>query len=421
MKSVWLSLVVVYILVALNSTGNCQLTIEACQEKSRSRYPLIRQHDILALLENYTIDNANKGYLPQFSLSAKTTYQSDVTKLPIKLPGVQSLEKDQYQIAAEVSQILWDGGAIAAQKVISKATSDMEKQKLNVELFSLNDRVNQLFFGILLLAEQLIQNDILQKELQTNFTRVAAWMQNGIANQSDLNAIKVEQLNTLQRRTELLSTQRSYREMLSTLTGEPISESTELIKPDIQPPITDTLSINRPELALFQAQSALFSSQTRSLIAANYPKISLFVQGCFGRPGLNMLDNDFSFFYIAGLRFMWNFGSFYTYHNNLSKNDLSIRSIQLQKETFLFNTGLKVTQQCGEIDKYFDLIKNDDEIIALRSSIKKSAEAKVENGTISVTDLIREINAENLALQTKSLHNIQLLLAQYTLKNTINN
>lgn len=403
--------------------GNAQgLTIETCQDKAAANYPLVKQFGLLEKTNEYSISNANKGYLPQLSLSARLTYQSEGTELPIKIPNVTipALSKDQYQAVLEANQTIWDGGLIKAQKKGIEASTEAEKHKLDVDLYTLKDRVNQLYFGILLLNEQLIQNDILQTELQTNYDRVAAYKRNGVANQSDLDAIKVEQLNAQQREAELRSSRKSYLQMLSALTGQPIDEKTTLEKPAM--PKTDIVIENhRPEIKLFDAQSRLFESQKEAINAGNLPKIGLFVQGGVGKPGLNMLTNAVSPFYIGGVRLSWNISGFYTQKNNLEKLELSKKSVDVQKETFLFNNNLANLQQQNEIDRLKEVLKNDDEIIVLRNNIKKSAEVKVQNGTLTVTDLLREINSESLAKQTKALHEIQLYISIYQQRNTTNN
>jgi len=95
--------------------------------------------------------------------------------------------------------------------------------------------------------------------------------------------------------------------------------------------------------------------------------------------------------------------------------------VDIQKETFEFNNNIVTRQQQTEIEKLQSTLANDDEIIRLRRNIKKAATSKLENGTASVSDLIRELNAENQAIQLKSLHEIQLLMNVYQLKNNINN
>jgi len=414
---------VILLSIICQLSSMAQLTVEVCQEKAKANYPLVKQYGLIEQTAQYNISNANKGYLPQLTLSAKGTYQSQVTKLPITIPNVTipGLSKDQYQAVVEANQVIWDGGAISAQKKITNANTEVEKQKLEVDLYTLNERVNQLYFGILLINEQLRQNDILQNELQTNYNRIASYKQNGVANQSDLDALKVEQINTQQRETELKSTQKSYFIMLSALTGLVIDAKTELIKPEINLANLNATTNHRPEIGLFDAQNKLLESQKELLNVGNRPKIGAFVQGGYGKPGLNMLTNAFSDFYIGGIRLSWNLSGYYTQKNNLNKIEISKKAMDVQKETFLFNSDLKTRQQQTEIEKLQSTLSNDDEIIRLRGNIKKSATAKVDNGTLSITDLIREINAEDQAKQLKSLHEIQLIMNVYQLKNNINN
>ena len=408
------------------------LTIESCQEKAKANYPLVKQYGLIEQTAKYNISNANKGYLPQVTLSARATYQSDVTQIPSSLGDVlskltgkpfsfPSLAKDQYQAVLEATQVIWDGGVICTQNKITKAGTEVEKQKLEVDLYTLKDRVNQLFFGILLLNEQLKQTEILKNDLQTNYNRLNAYVKNGVAQQSDLDAIKVEQLNVIQRESDLKATIKTYGILLSSLTGLEINNKTELKKPDVDVSVLKADINHRPELSLFNAQNKLYENQKSLIQSANLPKIGAFVQGGYGQPGLNMFTTGFSPFYIGGVRFSWNISGLYTQKDNLNKIDINKKSVEIQKETFLFNNNLLTKQQQNEIEKLQSTIVNDDEIIRLRESIKKATNAKLENGTASVNDLIRDLNAENQAKQLKSLHEIQLLMNVYQLKNNINN
>jgi len=414
-----------FLCIQLNLSAQ-SLTVETCQTKAIANYPLVKQYGLIEQTSQFNISNENKGYLPQLSLSAKATYQSAVTQIPAVLGqklGVTlpSLAKDQYQAVLEASQVIWDGGVISSQKKTTYAGTEVEKKKLEVDLYALKDRVNQLFFGILLLNEQLKQNDILENDLATNYNRLEAYKQNGIANQADIDAVHVEQLNANQQKEDLKSTRKTYSMMLSALTGLLISDRTELSKPEVDLSILKDTMNRRPEIGLFEAQNKLYESQKSLLNAGNLPKLGAFVQGGYGQPGLNMFTIGFSPFYIGGLRLSWNISGLYSQKNNISKMELSRKSVDIQKETFLFNNNLNTKQQQNEIVKLQSTLSNDDEIIQLRVNIKKAATAKMENGTASISDLIREINAENQARQLKSLHEIQLLMTVYQLKNNSNN
>lgn len=407
------------------------LTLDSCRQKARLNYPLLKQYGLIEKTADYNISNANKAYLPQLNLMVKATYQSDVTEIPASLGqaisqltgkpfSFPSLSKDQYQAVLEVNQLIWDGGLVSAQKKSIQATGEAEKQKLEVDLYALNDRINNLYFGIMLLKEQLNQNEILRNELATNLKKVEAYKQNGIAQQSDVDAIKVEQINVLQRQTDLKAVLSTYLQMLSAFTGLEITEHSVLDKP-ILPETTIATENKRPELYLFDSLHKMLDSQRDAVYAANLPKLGVFAQGGYGRPGLNMFTSEFSTFYIGGVRLTWNISGFYTQKTNLNKIDVSKKNIEVQRETFLFNNSLITKQQFNEIEKLKITLKNDDEIIRLRTNIKKAAEAKVTNGTLTVTDLLREINAESIAKQTRILHETQLYMAVYQFKNNINN
>ena len=414
---------ILFIQLNLNAQN---ITIDVCQAKAKTNYPQVKQYGLIEQTAQFNISNANKGYLPQLNLSAKATYQSEVTQIPpvlgqklgVTLP---SLAKDQYQAVLEATQVIWDGGVISSQKKYTNSGTEVEKQRLEVDLFALKDRVNQLFFGILLLNEQLKQNDILKNDLLTNFNRLSAYKQNGIANQADIDAISVEQLNANQRESDLRSNRKTYSLMLSALTGMNFTDGTEFIKPATDLSILNDTTNHRPEIDLFKAQNDLYESQKSIITAGNAPKIGAFVQGGYGQPGLNMFTIGFSPFYIGGIRLSWNISGLYSQKNNVNKLNLSKKTVDIQKETFLFNNDLVTKQERNEIEKLQSTFNNDDEIIRLRQNIKKSTSAKLENGTATISDLLRDLNAENQALQLKSLHEIQLLLSVYQLKNNINN
>ena len=400
-----------------------------CYECSRANYPQVRQYRLIEQTEQYNLSNAAKGWLPQLAVNAKATYQSDVTKLPFdadklsaSIPGfeIPTLSKDQYQVVAEVNQTIWDGGVIRATRRLTEAQATADREQLNSDLYILNDRVNQLYFGCLLQDELIRQNGLLQKELQINIDRITAMMDNGVANQSDRESMEVELLNARQKEIELKASRVAFGRLLSALIGRPYDKDRILVVPSI-PGNPLSGEINRPELRALDAKSYLLEVQNKQITSGLMPRLGAFVQGGYGRPGLNMLEDDFNPFYIAGVRLSWNMGKLYTLKNDRRRVTTARQQVEVQRETFLFNTSLELMQQNTEIQKISDLMKADDEIIRLRTSIKNAAEVKLANGVISVTDLIREINAEDLAKQAAAAHRIQHLNAVYNYMYTTNN
>ena len=412
------------ILVLLSGflSAYAQPTVEQCHEKAKANYPSVQRYGLIQRSEQYNLSNANKGYLPQLSLSAKATYQTDVVSLPFEIPiqGIEmpSLNKDQYQAVLEADQTLWDGGAIRSQKKRTQAEAEVDSRQLDVDLYTLNQRVNNLYFGILLLGDQREQNRLYREELQRNYDLVASYVRNGVANQADLDAVQVEQLNANQQRIELESNEKAYRQMLSALIGEPLGEG-PLVFPETDP-LGGERTVNRPELRLFDARNSLLDAREKAVRAQSLPRIGLFVQGGYGNPGLNMLKNEFSPYALGGVRLSWNLSVFYTKKKETLDIKIGRQTVETERETFLFNTALDMTRQSSEIEKWTQTMQDDDRIIALRENIKRAAAAKMANGTITVTEYLRETTAEQQARQAKILHQIQRILAIYELKYTAN-
>ena len=284
---------------AVYGTVSAQLTLEECYRAARENYPLVRQFDLIERTKDFTVENAAKGYFPQLSFSGKASYQSDVTKMPFSIPGVEfGLDNDQYQLVLELNQTIWDGGVVRNRKEEARAESEVQKGQLEVNLYALNDRVNQLFFGMLLIDAQLAQNALLQAQLARNHGQVSACMQQGIANQADLDAVAVEQLNARQTESELRVNRKAYAEVLGLLTGRKGIDAERLVKPSVT---VEPLEENRrPELSLYESQRQQLSVQEKGLTARYMPKLGVFAQGAYGDPGLNMLKGGFEPYYIAG-------------------------------------------------------------------------------------------------------------------------
>ena len=409
------------------SSAGAQLTLDSCRLLARNHYPEIRRYDLVRQTEEYTLSNARREWLPQLSLSAQATWQTAVPAFPDALTGMLTqygvgmpgMNKDQYKVQLEVTQTIWDGGSTRSARALTRAEAIANREQLESELYALNDRVNQIYFGCLLQDELIRQNALLQKELQVNIERIKAMMDNGVANQSDLESMEVELLNARQNEIELRASRTVYRQMLATFINKPLTDQVVLKTPE-SPERSLSTQINRPELRALDAKSEWIETQNKQVTAGLMPRIGAFVQGGYGRPGLNMLEDSFEPYYVAGVRLSWNLGKLYTLKNDRRKIEVSRRQIDVQRETFLFNTRLQLLQQNTEIKKMTDLMRADDDIIRLRTSIKQAAEVKLENGVISVTDLIREINAEDMARQTAAAHRVQRLMTIYNYMYTTN-
>lgn len=401
------------ILPAMLYAQSQSLSLQKAYELAEQNYPLIKQRELIKQTSEYSEENLGKGFLPQINLSGQATYQSAVTQVKLPAPGIfiEPLSKDQYRILGDVNQLIYDGGAIKQQKGIQHLSDEVEQQKIEVELYKLKERINQIFLGVLFLDEQLKQVDLVRSDLNNGVTRVEAQINNGVALKSNLNVLKAELLKTDQRAIEIRSARKGYIEVLSFFINQTLPENIRLEKPVV----TGSVLINdiqRPELKLYSTQEKLLGGQHNMIGSRNKPKASLFFQGGYGRPSLNLFTNDFDFFYTTGLRLNWSIGGFYTEKREKKIIELNQKSIDIQKEVFLFNTNAQLKQQQSEFDKLQKLIATDNDIIDLRIKVKDAAKAQLENGVITANDYLREVNAEDLARQNLITHQIQLLQAQ---------
>lgn len=397
-----------------------QITLDECRSLARANYPLIKRFSLVEQSRSLSVSNASKAWLPQVSLSARASYQSDVTRIPIDIPGIDinPLSKDQYNVSVHVSQQIYDGGSVSSSKRLADARSDVEREKVNVAIYDVYERVDQLYFGILLLDEQIRQVRLLQDDLSLSSKSVSGMLRGGVASQTDLDAVKVEQVKARQSETSLLTSRATYLKMLSTFIGKPLADSVSLVRPD-EADVSVVVN-NRPELSLYNAQNRLLDQQRNALDTYLRPRVGLFLQGGYGNPALNMLKNKFDAYYKVGATLTWNFGNLYTRANDKRKIDTDRLGIEAEREAFLFNTGLQSELQRGNIESLRRQISQDDEIITLRERIRSKADVKVANGTETVNEMLRDINAVSEARLTKAFHEIQLLQEIYKLKN-INN
>ena len=410
MKQILLTML---LLPALLQAQQQTLSLAKAYDLATQNYPLIKQRDLVLKTSNINIDNLSKGFLPQFSVSGQATYQSDVTQVSIPIPGITITPpaKDQYKIIADVNQMIYDGGVIAAQKNIQHLNNAAEQQQVEVQLYQLKDRINQLFLGVLFLDEQLKQVDLVKADLNTGIKSTEAQVNNGVAFRSNLNVLKAELLKADQHAIELRASRKGLTDVLGLFINQPLPADVQLEKPIIATaPLTN--DIQRPELKFYTMQEQLLNGQYKLIDSRNKPKASIFLQSGYGRPGLNLLKNDFAFFYTTGIRLNWNFGGLYTKKNDRQLIDISKRTITVQKEFFLLNTNTALKQQEAELNKLQQLLQKDDEIIDLRIKVKEAAKAQLDNAVITANDYLREVNAEDQARQSLITHQVQLLQAQ---------
>ncbi len=408
-----------------------QLTLEECQTLAKQHYPALAQYDLITLSEQYSVSNAARAWIPQLTLSAQATLQSAVATFPeplenmlaaqgVDMPGMRH---DQYKVALDLRQNIWDGGAAKANENLAKADAAEQRTVLDVEMYKILERINALYLGTLLLDEkmQLMQHKI--ELLDAHFVLVQSHQTNGIAMQSDVDAIEVELLTAQQEMAQMQSSYHNFRAMLEIFIGEPIGER-QLVMPSMESEVP-LLEIARPELTMYQAKQQKLLAQEKLIKSASMPRFQLFAQGYYGYPGFDMfqsmMSNDWTLNGIVGVGMSWNFAGLYTQKNKLTQLRTAAKMVQVQEDVFRFHSNIEQTQENSEIVRLRKALELDERIVELKNSVRKTFESKHRNGVINTTELLQKITEEHAAQLARSVRQVELIQAIYQLKFTTNN
>ena len=401
-------------------------TLEECQRAAEQNFPLIRQYGLIEKTTDLNVANIQKGWLPQVSASAQATLQSDVPAFPDEFQKLyqqmgitmEGLERDQYRVGIDVQQTVYDGGNIKSQKEIARRQGELQSRQNEVTMYNVRRRVNEMYFSLLLIDEQIQLNADLQTVLEGNEKKLAAMLKGGTAAESDWKKVRAERLNVVQQMTGLQSQRTALVRMLSTFCA---MEVNRLVKPEIPENTGSTVNL-RPELKTIDAQLRLADAKEKALDATLMPRLGVFAQGYYGYPGYNMFEDmtgrKLSWNGIIGARLTWNIGALYSRKNDKAKLQAERETAEANRERFLLDNKMEQIQQNENISRYRQLMTDDEEIISLRSSIRKAAESKLAHGIIDVNDLVREINSENKARVEQCIHEIEMLKEIYNLKIT---
>ncbi len=422
MKKIMISLALIIL-----SSGSWAQTLEECQQAAEKNYPLIKQYGLIAKTTQLTVKNIQKGWLPQLTASAQATYQSAVTAWPESMQSIyqqmglnmKGLRKDQYKIGVDLQQTIYDGGAISSQRNIAQQEGKVQEAQTETNLYQVRRRVNEMYFSLLLLNEQIQLNEDVKALLQSSEKKLSAMVKGGTAATSDLDNVRAERLSVEQQNENLKQQKQMLQRMLSVFCGLEVNNTQ---KPA---PVQIASSVNhRPEMHLYNSQLELTEAKEKALDTQLRPKLGLFAQGFYGYPGLNMFEDmmnrKWSLNGIVGIKLSWTVSAFYTHKNDKARLSAQREMIENAREVFLFNNKLEEIQQNENINRYQTMMKSDDEIIVLRTNVRKAAESKLTHGIIDVISLLREINNENAAKTQQSIHEIDMLKEMYNLKYTNN-
>lgn len=408
-------LVWIWLLCSLGAAAqhNGVPSLEQCQQLARDNYPLLKQKKVLDNILQLQNRNASNAWLPQAELNGQASYQSDVVQLPIKLPqlNMETPAKDQYRATIDIKQQIYDGGSTRLQRALQTAQQQSSRQQVEVELYKLKQQVTQTYFNALLTDEYINAAQVMEKDLQQRIEKMQAGVDNGTVLPSTVDLLQAELLKAQQQESSVFTTKKAYLDVLQLLTGTAIT-GVDIRSAGAAGNITPTDTLNRPELALYHLQQQTLVQQSALTGSRKLPRVSAFVQGGYGRPGLNMLSNDFAGFYIAGLRLNWTLWNWHYQRNEQQVLALQEKNVAEQANTFVLNTKVQLTQQQAEISNLQQTLEKDAAIITLRDRVKDASAAQLDNGVITVHDYVQDLDAATQARISERTHLLQLALAK---------
>lgn len=402
--------------------ASAQTTLDECIGLAYDNYPQIKEMSLIEMTRGIDLKTAAYAWLPHLNVSGKATWQSEVVEMPIEIPGMDiRIPHDQYGLTAEFTQQIWDGGTSHSQRELAEAGAEVKKTQLETNLWAIRSRIQNIYLGIILIDKQMRLNDLLRENLERNSEEVGSLINGGVALPTDLDQVSVNILSCLQQRASLEADRRSYVKLLGLMTGRDMT-GVELAIPQEALDFKDDGVrdfATRPEMSLYSAQLKQNEVQLRQLNTLISPKLNLSLQGGYGRPGMNMLSGDFSAYFVAGLKLQWNIGALYTRGLDKRKLKADAQKIDLTRETFLLNSSVEAEQKNNAIEKARDVLDRDSEIIALRQRIREAGENQYREGTIKMNDYLSMLDEEYKAKANESMHEVQLMIAVYDMKNTL--
>ncbi|MBN2520889.1 MAG: TolC family protein [Bacteroidales bacterium] len=421
--------------LAFNINAADTISIFYCYEKAIQNHPLSRDKEFLNEIYQLKLKNINSGWFPTLDLNAQATYQSDVVNIDMDFSGITNLfnlisylhpgqvpvqeipsieipsaPKDQYKMTLDVSQVIYDGGAIKRNKTVEIASLSSNLQQIKVELYQVINHVNNIYFSSLIIQKnialmQLIRNVLIEKQKV-----VESGVKNGIILSSNLDGLNAELLKIEQQLLELDLTKNALLKNLGELTGEVYNEQVVLDVPEIE--ILDTLKNQRPELKLFDLQKEKLEASKDLIKTKRLPKAFAFSQAGYGNPGLNMLSDEFDTYYIVGAGVKWNIYDWNTSNRERQIMEINKQMIDTKRENFNRNLNMAIENNISEIDKYKALLETDEKIISAREKITKIYSSHLENGIVNSSEYIAELNNEKEAKINFEMHKIQLMQAK---------
>jgi outer membrane protein TolC len=391
------------------------LSLSQMHALAEQNWPSYSQLERSEQISDLRIESLRQTWLPDVFMNVSAQYHSEVTNIPFSAPGVTppSQPHDRYSAVMEVQQTLWDGGMSKKRTDLEKRSQKVNEQKVAVDLYALKEQVNETFFSIVLLEQRLNSLEIIINELHERQNLLEARVEAGLILSTQLDILKLETLKSRQSISELRHLKLSAFDVLEILTGTELSGDETLILDDIE------IDQMRPELSLFDAQIESMRASMELTKVNLMPKLSAFGQGGIGRPGPDIFNDSFRPYFVVGVQGRWQLWDWRKSNRDRQEIQLGIRTIEDSRKSFIRIQSIQIAKQLARIESIEEQLAMDDEIIALRESVVKSTSSQLENGVITATEFLIELNASHLSRLQRKIREIELFKAQTALK-TIN-
>jgi outer membrane protein TolC len=394
------------------------LSLKECYDLAMKKSSLAGETGAYSDISRLNDENLRKGWLPVLDANATAAYNSDVVDLSKSLGAIPGISKlitpmphDQYKVTLDVNQVIYDGGAIKSGRAIEKIDKSINQKQTETDMYKLREQINTYFFNVMLLDRQKeILNEYLEL-ITKRLTSMRSSVDNGVVLKSDLDVLASEKIKTGQQIAENELHKTSLLKILSDITGTTIDSSSQFILPVQSRELTNELK--RPELQLYDLTKEKLSASMQLQQSQRMPKAFGYATFGYGKPpGQDFFKDSFSTYYIVGGGLKWNIFDWNKVKNSKEIITLQQGIVENRKKDLEDNLNRMLESKNSEISSLKTLIETDTELIALRKKISASAESQYQNGVITATEYLNELNAEQQALINFEIHKINLALAR---------
>lgn len=410
-NSKYIFLLIIFFKIQISCAQESVLSLSQIQEEVQKNYPLLKGKELLSESSELNVENLKVSYLPRFFANGQVSYQSDVTG--ISLPGVNApvAPKDRYALNLDIEQLIFDGGKTKKRIEVEKKSSEVEINNIEIQMYQLRAKVNAAFYGIHLVRKSKLILQDKQKTISNRLQQIKSAVENGLVLSANLKVLQSELLLIDQQVQELNSMEESSFSVLSNLTGKKLSADIKLEETKYENILmsnSEVIHKLRPEYQMYSSQKSLLEAQKQLLKKDRSPVITGFGQVGYGNPTYNQLKDEFDTYYMLGAKISWNIFDWKL--NQRKQKEIAIRKdlIDTKELSFTKNQLIEIGNETSKIRRFIILLEKDDAIIELQTAVSKSSASQLDNGVITSSDYLEDLNKEVQAKLNKEYHSIQL-------------